>query len=100
VYVKTDPDLRIGGSIVAGSRTYATYCASCHGPNGEGYSAGGSGPGIGLAGFLDVASDDYIYQTIKQGRIGTAMMPFIGAQGLENLREQDAGDIIAWLRSK
>ena len=81
-----------------GHHKFALFCASCHGPGGEGYSAGGSGPGIGLAGFLDTASDDYIFQTVKYGRLGTAMKGFIGAEGLANLSEEDVGDIIAHLR--
>ena len=67
-------------------------------PNGEGYSVGGVGPGIGLKGFLSVASDDYIFKTLKYGRSGTAMRPFIGVKGLANLAEQDAKDIISFLR--
>ncbi|MCF6314462.1 MAG: c-type cytochrome [Verrucomicrobiales bacterium] len=94
-----DPDKKIAGAAGKGEITFATYCASCHGPNAEGYAAGGSGPGIGLAGFLMVASDDFIMQTVKHGRAGTAMLPFVGAKGLANLKEDDVGDIIAYLRS-
>ena len=57
-------------------------------------------PAIGLHGFLDVASDDYIFQTMKRGRVGTAMRPFFWASGLANLNEQDAYDIIAFLRKQ
>lgn len=94
-----DPDKKIAGASGKGKITFATYCASCHGPNAEGYAAGGSGPGIGLAGFLTVASDDFIMQTVKHGRTGTAMLPFVGAKGLANLEEKDIGDIIAYLRT-
>jgi mono/diheme cytochrome c family protein len=87
------------GDAEKGGVKYAAYCGSCHGEKGAGYVAGGSGPAIGLAGFLSTASDDYIFQTLKIGRIGTAMRPFIGAAGLANLSEQDAFDIIAYLRS-
>lgn len=94
-----DPDKKIAGAAGKGELTFATYCASCHGPNAEGYAAGGSGPGIGLAGFLAVASDDFIMQTVKHGRAGTAMLPFVGAKGLANLKEEEVGDIIAYLRT-
>ncbi len=99
--VDTDPsaDLASLGESAAGRAKFAVYCAACHGPEGKGYAAGGSGPGIGLAGFLSVASDDYIFQTLKHGRAGTAMRPFLGARGLANLSDQDAFDIIAYLRS-
>ena len=100
VDIKVDPtvDHASLGSAEEGTEKYAVYCASCHGPEGKGYIAGGSGPAIGLPGFLSTASDDYIYQTLKLGRIGTAMRPFIGAAGLANLSTKDAQDIIAYLR--
>ena len=98
--VELDPSRKITGDAVAGKEDFGLYCASCHGPNGEGYAAGGSGPGIGLDGFLDAASDDYIFQTVKYGRVGTAMRPFIGATGLANLQEEDVNNIIAFLRAK
>ena len=94
-----DPDLKIPGAAGKGEITFATFCASCHGPNAEGYAAGGSGPAIGLAGFLSVASDDFIMQTVKHGRSGTAMLPFVGAKGLANLTEGNVGDVIAYLRT-
>ncbi len=101
VRVEVDPtkNLAARGDHGAGLNKYSTYCATCHGPEGAGYVAGGSGPAIGLRGFLDAASDDYIYQTLKLGRIGTAMRPFLGAKGLANLNDQDSYDIIAYLRS-
>jgi cbb3-type cytochrome c oxidase subunit III len=89
----------IHGDIEKGILSFKTYCASCHGEKGEGYIGGGAGPGIGLKGFLNVASDDYIFQTIKNGRIGTAMNSFMGPQGLANLSETEVNDIVAYLRS-
>jgi len=98
VAISVDPSLRHTGDAEAGKLMFASYCASCHGPNGEGYAVAVPGPGIGLPGFLNVASDDYIFQTLKRGRAGTPMKPFLGASGLANLAEQDAYDIIAHLR--
>jgi len=86
------------GDIARGANHFQIYCASCHGPGGQGYSAGGAGPGIGLPSFLAAASDGYIYHTVKQGRAGTAMRSFNGADGLANLSDQDIDDIIVWLR--
>ena len=98
--VKVDPSLNLAGrgNATSGHQKFAVYCAACHGNEGKGYAAGGSGPAIGLEGFLSVASDDYIFQTLRHGRAGTAMRPFLGARGLANLNEQDAFDIIAYLR--
>lgn len=44
-----------------------------------------------------IAPDDYIFQTLKRGRIGTPMQPFLGTRGLANPSNQDAYDIIAHL---
>ncbi len=99
VKVPVDPSKKYAGDATVGHAKYATYCAACHGQKGEGYAAGGSGPGIGLSGFLSAASDDYIFQTIKRGRVGTAMRPFIGPTGLANLSESDVSDIITYLRT-
>jgi mono/diheme cytochrome c family protein len=100
IHITVDPskDLASLGDKETGFAKYAVYCASCHGNEGKGYVAGGAGPAIGLSGFLNAASDDYIYQTLKLGRIGTAMKPFLGSAGLANLDDQDAHDIIAYLR--
>ncbi len=99
VQVTVDPHKVYNGDVAAGAGHYVRYCSSCHGPRGEGYSAGSSGPGIGLDGFLNVASDDFIMQTLKLGRAGTPMRSFVGANGLANLSEDDARDIVAYLRS-
>ena len=95
----TVDDSRVAhGDISLGGENYSLFCAYCHGDNGEGYLAGGAGPAIGLPGFLDVASDDYISKTVKHGRLGTAMRGFDGARGLANLNDQEIDDIIVWLR--
>ena len=99
IKVKVDDTRKITGDTEAGATLFSTYCASCHGEKGIGYLSGSSGPGIGLKGFLDVASDDYIYQTMKYGRAGTAMRAMIGAVGLANLNEKEAHDIVAYMRS-
>ena len=98
VEIVLDPTLSFDGNPTAGAVKYANFCAACHGSRGEGYMAGVPGPGIGLPGFLNSVSDDYILQTLRQGRIGTPMKPFLGAKGVANLTEEDAFDIIAQLR--
>lgn len=98
VLSRADPKKKYDGNSDEGKPLYATYCASCHGENGSGYGEGGPGPGIGNAGFLAVASDDFIFQTIKHGRTGTAMLPFVGAKGLAGLDESQVGNIVAYLR--
>ena len=99
ISVDLDPDKVVQGDVIAGGEKFEIFCATCHGEKGEGYASGGPGPGIGLAGFLNTASDDYILQTVKLGRTGTSMRSFIGAEGVANLEEQDVNDIIVFLRS-
>jgi len=94
-----DWNKKIKGDAARGQQLFRHYCASCHGHNGGGYADGGAGPGIGLPGFLKVASDDYIKKTIQIGRAGTAMKPFGHGRGLANIDEKDIDDIVAYLRS-
>jgi mono/diheme cytochrome c family protein len=74
-------------------------CSTCHGVNGDGYATGGTGTAIGNASFLNKASDGFIRETIKQGRTGTRMRGFSGANGLANLDDQEIDDIIVYMRS-
>ncbi len=89
----------IGGNAHEGQKAFRNFCSSCHGVNGGGYADGGSGPGIGLPGFLAVASDDYIKKTIQVGRAGTAMKPFGHGRGLANIDETNINNIVVYLRS-
>ena len=99
IKLKVDDSLKFTGDAAKGKTLFKNFCASCHGPNGEGYTVAGPGPGIGLAGFLGQASDDFIFQTLKHGRSGTAMRGFMGAEGNANLTEQDLKDIIVYMRT-
>ncbi len=78
---------------------FEQICASCHGPGGNGYIAGGTGTAIGLPGFLNKATDGFLRETIKYGRSNTRMLGFEGPGGLANLSEQEIDDIIVYLRS-
>lgn len=97
--VTVDWKRKIAGDVASGKNSFRTYCSSCHGPNGGGYADGGSGLAIGLTGFLNVASDDFIEKTIKQGRAGTAMKPFGHGNGLANLQDSEIDNIVSYLRS-
>ncbi len=74
-------------------------CLSCHGPNGDGYIAGGTGTAIGKAGFLNMASDGFIRNTIKYGRSNTRMRGFSGPAGLADLTDEEIDHIIVYLRA-
>ena len=80
-----------------GEQWYNSICSTCHGVDGDGYEAGGTGTAIGLPGFLDKASDGFIRETIKHGRSNTRMLPFQGPEGLANLSDEEIDDIIVYL---
>ena len=82
-----------------GSIWFHQICATCHGPDGDGYAAGGTGTAIGKSGFLDKASDGFIRVTIEEGRSNTRMLPFTGPEAMANLTEREIDDIIAYLRT-
>ncbi|VAW50477.1 Cytochrome c oxidase subunit CcoP [hydrothermal vent metagenome] len=95
--VDAQPDSH--GDERLGKQWFVDICSTCHGINGDGYAAGGTGTAIGKAGFLDKASDGFIRETIKQGRSNTRMLGFSGAIGLANLSDQEINDVIAYMRT-
>ena len=95
---KFDHKWKATGNREHGRQWYQSVCGQCHGVNGKGYLMGGSGTGIGLNGFLSVASDGYIKQVLLSGRQGTPMRAFGGPDGLAQLSDQDMNDIIVYLR--
>ncbi len=82
-----------------GKTWFDDICATCHGKNGDGYEAGGTGTAIGKPGFLSKASDGFIRETIKYGRSNTRMRGFSGPDGLANLSDQEIDDIIVYMRT-
>ncbi len=82
-----------------GKQWFNDICSTCHGVNGDGYSAGSTGTAIGKAGFLDKASDGFIRETIKHGRSNTRMLGFSDSTGLANLSDQEIDDVIAYIRT-
>ena len=94
--VDSQPDAH--GDPRLGKQWYDYICSTCHGLDGDGYEAGGTGTAIGLPGFLSKVSDGFIRETIKKGRSNTRMMAFQGPAGLANLSDQEIDDIIVYLR--
>jgi mono/diheme cytochrome c family protein len=82
-----------------GKLSFDQVCSTCHGVQGDGYLAGGSGTAIGKSGFLSKASDGFIRETIKVGRSNTRMLPFQGPAGLSNMTDQEIDDIIIYMRT-
>lgn len=95
--VDAEPDAH--GDPRLGEQWFDYICSTCHGVNGDGYAAGGTGTAIGKSGFLLKVSDGFIRTTVKEGRSNTRMLGFQGPSGLANLSDQEIDDIIVYLRS-
>lgn len=72
-----------------GARLYTQHCAACHGSHGH----GGVGVPIALTSFLTTVSDDYLYNTIRNGRPGRVMPAF------RELSDVQVRAIVSHLRS-
>lgn len=94
-----DAQPRSQGDERLGRFWFDSICSTCHGPNGDGYAAGGTGTAIGKASFLDKATDGFIRETINKGRSNTRMIGYEGPEGMANLSAGDVDDIIAYLRT-
>jgi cytochrome c oxidase cbb3-type subunit 3 len=97
---------RIEGDAEHGKELYASYCAACHGAEGEGGSGTGVtfsrhrdlpiiAPALNNSGFLAAASDEMIRHTLQYGREGTPMRSFL----VQGLSEQDLADLVSYVRS-
>ena len=94
--VDAQPDAH--GDPRLGKEWFDNICSTCHGVDGNGYQAGGTGTAIGYPGFLNKVSDGFIRETIKNGRSNTRMRGFSGPDGLANLSDREVDDIIVYLR--
>lgn len=94
-----DAEPRSQGDERLGRFWFDSICSTCHGRDGDGYAAGGTGTAIGKAAFLDKATDGFIRETIKMGRSNTRMIGYSGPEGMANLSDGDVNDIIAYLRT-
>ncbi len=94
-----DAQPRSQGDERLGRFWFDSICSTCHGRDGDGYAAGGTGTAIGKSAFLDKATDGFIRETIKKGRSNTRMIGYSGPEGMANLSDGDVDDIIAYLRT-
>ncbi|MFV2059096.1 MAG: cytochrome c [Gammaproteobacteria bacterium] len=95
--VDAQPDSH--GDPRLGENWFRQICSTCHGFNGDGYSAGSTGTAIGKAGFLNKVTDGFIRFTIVNGRTNTRMLGFKGPDAMANLSDQEIDDIISYLRT-
>ena len=86
--VALDDGYVAAGDVATGAAVYARECSSCHGPDGWGADA----PRLAGAVFQASASDDFIRQTLRRGRAGTAMRSY-------DLPPDEEDALIAFLRT-
>jgi mono/diheme cytochrome c family protein len=81
------------GDATRGAATYKTYCASCHGTNGDGGSAGS----IVDPDFLNLVSDQGLRTTVVVGRADLAKPDWRGNVPGHPMSAQEIDDVVAWL---
>ena len=85
------------GDSRRGAIAFATYCSSCHGPEGRGDKKGSS---IVNGSFLALVSDQYLRTSVIAGR------PELGAPDWRadvpghSMSAQEVSDVVAWLAAK
>jgi len=72
-----------------GKSVYRSKCAGCHGKKGE----GGIGSRLNSQSFLARVDDKFLYDSLFQGRPGTAMPAWT------HLESKDAADVIGYIRA-
>jgi mono/diheme cytochrome c family protein len=85
------------GDASRGTQVYATYCSSCHGPNGKG---GQKASSIVDGAYLALVSDQGLRTSIIIGR------PELGFPDWRNdvpgkpMSAQDVSDVVAWMAAQ
>lgn len=81
-----------------GPTLYGSFCAACHGPGGEGmrYPGMPAFPAITNPDFLALASDEFITQTVQQGRPGRRMPAWGEKEG--GLRSREIAEVVTYIR--
>lgn len=86
----------VKGDAVQGKLLYQRWCAGCHGQDGSGPEA----PALHQAAFLQLATDDYLVNTIRRGRRGTAMQGFADPSVSHPvLSDGEIEDIVTYIRT-
>ena len=82
-----------------GATLFGTFCAACHGQNGQGmrYPGMAAFPAIGNPDFLSVASDRFITETVRHGRPGRRMPAWGDNEG--GLRPEEIRTVVAYVRA-
>ncbi len=85
------------GNAERGAGAYATYCASCHGPEGKGTAKGSS---IVDDSFLALVSDQNLRMTIIAGRPDLGHPDWRQDAPGRAMTAQEVTDVVAWLAAQ
>jgi cytochrome c oxidase cbb3-type subunit III len=88
---------KFAGSVQLGEVVYGTYCASCHGPQGQG---GAKGSAISNDSFLALVSDQELRTIVITGRRELGAPDWRGNVPSKPMSEQEVTDVVAWLASR
>jgi mono/diheme cytochrome c family protein len=88
---------RNAGTAANGELVYATYCASCHGPGGQG---GPKGSAITNDSFLALVSDQELRTIVIVGRPELGAPDWRGNVPGKPMTDQEITDVVAWLASR
>jgi cytochrome c oxidase cbb3-type subunit III len=85
------------GNVQHGEVVYGTYCASCHGPQGQG---GPKGSAISNDSFLALVSDQGLRTIVVTGRRELGAPDWRGNVSGKPMSDQEITDVVAWLASR
>jgi len=85
------------GNPRQGELIYGTYCASCHGPQGQG---GPKGSAITNDSFLALVSDQGLRTIVITGRPELGAPDWRGNVPGKPMTDQEVTDVVAWLASR
>ena len=88
---------RSTGNAQQGEVAYGTYCASCHGPAGQG---GPKGSAITNDSFLALISDQGLRTIVIAGRPELGAPDWRGNVPGTPMSDQEVTDVVAWLASR
>jgi len=83
------------GNVSAGSASFGVFCASCHGQDGTGGSAGS----VVAAAYLGMVSDQYLRTIVIAGRPELGCPDFRSRVPGKPMSDSDISDVTAWLAS-
>lgn len=84
------------GDAVAGRQTFGVYCASCHGADGTGATAGS----IVAPAYLGLVTDQYLRTITIAGRPDLGCPDYRSRVANQPMTDPDIANVVAWLSSQ